>query len=65
MIFPFIENKLNILRFKKNSNYTIALRWVIIQDCAILVNKEEREYVIFNIFLTFLNLNYSKIVAIE
>ena len=42
MIFPFIENKLNILRLKKNFNCTTVLwflellqnlRWVIIQDC--------------------------------
>jgi len=59
MIFPFIENKLNILRLKKNSNCTTALgflellqnlRWVIIQDCAILTKQEKREHVLFNMF---------------
>ena len=59
MIFPFIENKLNILRLKKNSNCTTSLkflellqnlRWVMIQDCAVLIKKEKCEHVIFNMF---------------
>ena len=59
MIFPFTENKLNILRLKKNSNCTTALgflellqnlRWNIIQDCAILTKQEKREYVVFYMF---------------
>ena len=59
MLFPFIENKLNILRLKMNSNCTTALgflellqnlRLVIIQHCAILTKQEKREHFIFKIF---------------
>ena len=59
MIFPFIENKVNILRLKKNSNCTTTLgflellqnlRWVIIQDCAVLTKQEKGKHVVFNIF---------------
>ena len=58
MIFTFIENKLDMLRLTKEECPTAKgflemlqnLRWVIIQDCAVLRKKEQREHVIFEMF---------------
>ena len=58
MIFTFIENKLDMLRLtteecptaKRFLELSQNLRWVIIQDCTVLKNKEQREHAIFEMF---------------
>ena len=58
MIFTFIKNKFDMLRLIKEECPTAKgllellqnLRWVIIQDCAVLKKKEQREHAIFEMF---------------
>ena len=72
MIFNFIENKLDIIRLKKDNPTALGflellqnLRWVIIQDCAVLTKKEQRDHIIFAMFPHILNLIYLKSIQIK
>ena len=56
LIFPWLENKLITVNLKANSTVYVFLmlmknlRWVIIQDCSIVLNKYKRKHSIFHMF---------------
>ena len=56
LIFPWLENKLITVNLKANSTVYVFLmlmknlRWVIIQDCSIVLNKYKRKHSIFRMF---------------